>query len=84
MDWLLEIIRAIFSVMFDLGRRAALRDRSRPRWFNYSLAASYYLLPALIVVSVFISWKITVIVIGLFLVSLVAGAMTETDDIGAH
>jgi len=36
------------------------------------------------IVSVFISWKITIIVVGVFIVSLVAGALTEADDIGVQ
>jgi len=53
MDWLLEIIKVIFSSIFDLARRAVVRDKSRPRWFNHFLAGSYYLLPSLILSSVF-------------------------------
>jgi hypothetical protein len=84
MDWLLEIIEAIFSLIFDLARRATLRDKSRPRWFNYSLVVCYYVLPVMFIVSVFISWKIAITVAGVFIVSLVAGAVTEADDIGAQ
>jgi hypothetical protein len=73
MDWLLEIIKVIFSLIFDLARRGTLRDKSRPRWFNYSLILCYYVLPVAFIVSVFISWKITIIVVGVFIVSLVAG-----------
>jgi len=84
MDWLLEIIWSIFRAIFDLARRATLRDKSRPQWFNYSLAVCYYVLPMMVIVSVFISWKITIIVAGAFIASLVAGALTEADDIGAQ
>ena len=82
MDWLLEIIKAIFSLIFDLARRATLRDKSRPRWFNYSLVLCYYALPIAFIVSVFISWKITIVVACAFIVSLMAGAATEADDTG--
>ena len=84
MDWLLEIVHAIFSVIFDLARKTTLRDKSRPRWFNYSLAICYYVLPLMLIVSLFISWKITIIVAVLFVVSLMAGAVAEADDIRAR
>ena len=84
MDWLLEILKAIFSLTFDLARKATLRDKSRPRWFNYFLVLCYYVLPVTFIVSLFISWKITIIVAGVFIVSLVAGALTEADDIGVQ
>jgi hypothetical protein len=80
----LEIIGSIFSAVFDLAREATLRDKSRPRWFNYSLAVCYYVLPVMFIVSVFISWKIAIIVACAFIASLIAGALTETDDIGAQ
>ena len=80
MDSLLEII---FRVMFDIARKSTLRDKSRPQWFNYCLAACYYVLPLMLIVSPFISWKITMIVAGVFVVSLMAGFITEADDIGA-
>jgi hypothetical protein len=70
--------------MFDLARKSTLRDKSRPRWFNYSLATCYYLLPIMTLVSAFISWKITVICAGLFVLSLIAGALTAVDEMGAH
>ena len=45
----------------------------------------YYQLPTtLFVVSAFVSWKTTVIAAGLFIVSLMAGAVTETDGLGAR
>jgi len=84
MDWLLEIIKVIFSSIFDLARRAVVRDKSRPRWFNHFLVGSYYLLPSLILSSVFISWKITLIAGGGLVGSLLAGAATEGDDIGSR
>ena len=83
MSWLIEIIKAIFSMMFDLARKATIRDKSRPRWFNYSLAICYYVFPLMIVVSVFISWRMTIIVAGVFIGSLIVGAFTEADDVGA-
>jgi hypothetical protein len=52
-------------------------------WFQYSFAIGYYLLPTLLIVSVFMSWKITVIAAGWFIVSLMAGAVTATDDLEA-
>jgi hypothetical protein len=80
MDWLLEIIWSIIRAIFDLARRATLRDKSRPQWFNYSLAVCYYVLPMMVIISFFISWKITIIVSVVFLASLIVGAMTEADD----
>ena len=79
MGLLLEIIWSTFTAIFDLGRETALRDKSRPRRF---LVFCYYVLPVMCVASVFISWKITIIVACAFVASLVAGAMTEADDIG--
>jgi len=69
-----------FCAIFDLARRTRLRDRSEPRWIHYSLAMSDCALPTLIIVSVLVSWKIAVIAAGLFIVSLIAGAVTETKD----
>jgi len=83
MSWLLDIIGAIFSLIFDLARKSTLRDKSRPRWFDYSLATCYYLLPTATLVSAFISWRITVICAGVFVLSLIAGAVTEVDEMGA-
>jgi len=80
MSWLLEIIESFFGAIFDLACRAVLRDKTRPRWFNYSLAIGYFVFPTLIMVSVFISWKITMIVTGVFIFSLITGAMSEADD----
>jgi len=36
------------------------------------------------VASLFISWKVTIIVAGAFIISLMAGAVTEADDIRAR
>jgi len=83
MDWLLEIIKGIFSAMFDLARISTLRDKSRPRWFKYSLVVCYSVLPVMLLVSLFISWKVTIIVAGMFVLSLMAGAITEADDMGS-
>lgn len=76
MSWLLEILGSIFGAIFDLARQPKLRDRSEAKWFHYPLGAT--LLP------VFISWKITVIATGFFMVSLMAGAVTEADDLRAQ
>ena len=84
MSWLLESLCSTFGALFDLARQTKLRDKSETKWFHYSLAIGYYLLPTLIAVSVFISWKITAIATGLFIVSLLAGAVSETDDLGAR
>ena len=84
MDWLIEIIQAIFSPMLDLARKATLRDKSRPRCVDYSLAVCYYVLPVMLIISLFISWKITMIVAGVFVVSMMVGAVTEADDIRAR
>lgn len=84
MSWLLEILCSIFDAIFDLLHRTKLGGKSEAKWFHYSLATSCYLLPTLLVVSVFISRKITVIAAGLFMVSLMAGAAAETDDWGAR
>ena len=84
MDWLLDIIEAVFRTMFHLVRKSTLRDKSRPRWFNYSLAVCYFVLPLMSIVSVFISWKITIIVASAFALSLIAGAVTEADGIGVE
>ena len=78
----LEIIKSIFGATFHLARVATLRDESRPRWVNYSLAGCYYVLPVMLIISFFISWKIAVIVAAAFIVSLVVGAVSEADDIG--
>ena len=83
MSWFAEILCSIFGVIFHLARRIMLRRKSEARWFRYSLAIGYYLLPTLLVVSVFMSWKITVIAAGWFIVSLMAGAVTATDDLEA-
>ena len=82
MSLLLEIIKSIFGETFHLARVATLRDESRPRWVNYSLAGCYYVLPVMLIISFFISWKIAVIVAAAFIVSLVVGAVSEADDIG--
>ena len=82
MPLLLEIIKSIFGATFHLARLATLRDESGPRWVNYSLAGCYYVLPVMLIISFFISWKIAVIVAAAFTVSLVVGAVSEADDIG--
>jgi len=66
-SWLLEILGSIFGAIFDVARQTKLCDRSEAKWFP--LAIGYYLLPTLLTGSVFISWKITVIATGLFIVS---------------
>ena len=78
----LEIIKSVFGVTFHLARVATLRDESRPRRVNYSLAGCYYVLPVMLIISLFISWKIAVIVAAAFIVPLVVGAVSEADDIG--
>ena len=80
MDWLLEIVELIFRGMFHLVRKAALRDESRPPWLRHSLVVSYYALPTLLLFSVFLSWKIAVIILSVFILSLIVGAATEADD----
>jgi len=82
MSLLLEIIKSIFAVALHFARVAALRDESRPRWVNYSLAGCYYLLPVMLIISFFISSKIAVIVAAAFIGSFVVGAVSEADDIG--
>jgi len=77
---LLDIRWRIFCAIFDPAREAKLRDKSEPRWFHYSPAMSDCVLPTLIIVSVLVSWKITVIAAGLLIVSLMAGAVPETAD----
>jgi hypothetical protein len=80
MDWLLEIVKWIFGGIFDLARRATLRDESRPKWLRNCFVGSYYVLPTLLLFSVFLSWKIAVIILGVFILSLIVGAATEADD----
>ena len=80
MDWLLELVRHTFRLLFDSARRATLRDESRPRWLRYSLVVSYYALPTLLLFSIFLSWKIAVIILGVLIISLMVGAATEADD----
>jgi hypothetical protein len=82
MSLLLEIIQSIFGATFHFARVATLRDESRPRWVNYCLAGCYYVLPVMLIISFFTSWKIAVIVTAAFIVSLVVGAVSEADDIG--
>lgn len=84
MSWLLEILCSIFGAIFDLARQTKLRDKSEAKWFHYSVAIGYYLLPTLLIVSVLVPWRITVIATGLFMVSLMAGAVTEPDDLRAQ
>ena len=82
MSLLLEIIKSIFGATFHLARVATLRDESRSRWVNYSLAGCYYVLPVMLIISFFVSWKIAIIVAAAFIVSLVVGAVSEADDTG--
>ena len=82
MSLLLEIIRSICGATFHLARVATLRDESRPRWVNYSLAGCYYVLPVVLIISFFTSCDIAVIVAAAFIVSLVVGAVSEADDMG--
>lgn len=84
MSRLLEILCSIFDAIFDLARRTKLGGKSEVKCFRDSLAIGYCLLPTLLLVSVFILWKIAVIATGLFIVSLLAGAEAETDDWGAR
>jgi hypothetical protein len=81
-SWLSEIFQSVFRVIFDLAREGTLRDDGRPGWLRYSLAASYYVLPTLFLVSAFFSWKLAIIIAVVFLASLIVGAMTEADDPG--
>jgi hypothetical protein len=81
MSWLLEVIKSILGLTYHLARSATLRDESRPRWVNYSLAGCSYALPVLLIVFFFISWKIAIVVAAAFIVSLVIGAVTEADDV---
>ncbi|HKD65023.1 MAG TPA: hypothetical protein VKB40_13410 [Candidatus Acidoferrales bacterium] len=80
MSWLLETLCSIFGAILDLARQTKLGDKSQAKWFHYSLAIGYYLLP-LLVISALNPWRITVIATGLFMVSLMAGAVTEPDDL---
>ena len=82
MSLLLEIMKSIFGVTLHFARVATLRDESRPRWVNYSLAGCYYVLPGMLIISFFISWNIAVMVAAAFIVSLVVGAVSEADVIG--
>lgn len=84
MSWLLEILCSIFGAIFYLACQTKLRDKSEAKWFHYSLAIRYYLLPTLLIVSVLFPWRITVMATGLFMVSLMAGAVTEPDDLRAQ
>ena len=82
MSWLLEIRWCVFCAIFDLARQTKLHDRSEPKWFYYSPAMSDYVLAALLIVSVLVSWRVTVIAAGLFTVSSMTGAVTESGDWG--
>ena len=84
MSWLLEILCSIFGAIFDLARQTKLRDKSEAQWFHNSLAIGCYFLPTLLIVSVLISWRITAIATGLRMVYLMAGAVTEPDDLRAQ
>ena len=78
----LEVIKSIFGVTFYFAHLAALRDESRPRWANDSLAGCDYVLPVMLIISFFISWKIAVMVAAAFIGSLVVGAVSEADELG--
>jgi hypothetical protein len=84
MDCLLEIVALIFRGMFHLVRRTTLRDENRPPWLRNSLLVSYYACPSLILLMIFLSWKIAAVVCAVFVVSIFVGAFTEADDIGFH
>ena len=84
MSWLLEILCSFFGAILDLARQTKLGDKSEAKWFHYSLTIGFYLLPTLLLVSALIPWRITVIATGLFMVSLMAAAVTEPDDLRAQ
>ncbi|HXJ07466.1 MAG TPA: hypothetical protein VNH65_20365 [Candidatus Acidoferrum sp.] len=72
----------LLRLFFHMAREEARDDTSRPRWLHYSLVACYYILPTLLVVFFFISLKVTAIVAGIFMISMVVGIMAEEDDLG--
>jgi hypothetical protein len=80
MSWLLEIVESAFGALYDSARKGTWRDASRPWWLRGPLVVSYHVLPTLCLVSVFVSWKLAVIVSAVFIASLIVGAMTEEDD----
>jgi cytochrome c oxidase subunit IV len=80
MSWLLEVLEFAFRWTFDSAREVTLRDHRRPGWLRGSLVVSYYVLPTVLLVSVFFSWKLAAIVSAVFIASLIVGAMTEEDD----
>jgi hypothetical protein len=80
MSWLLEVLESTVRVVFDSAREATVRDQRRPGLLRGSLVVSYYVLPTLLLVSVFFSWKLAVIISVVFIASLIIGAMTEADD----
>jgi hypothetical protein len=82
MSWLLELLESAFGALYDSARKGTWRDESRPWWLRGSLVISYYVLPTLLLVSVFFSWKLAVIVAVMFMAYLIVGAMTEADDPG--
>lgn len=84
MSWWPEILCTIFGAIFDPARRTKLRGKSEAKWFHDSPAIGYCLLPTLFILSAFVSWRTTLIAAGLFIVCLIAGAVTETDDLGAR
>jgi hypothetical protein len=84
MSWLLEIVESAFGALYDSARRGTWRDESRPMWLRGSLVVSYYVLPTLCLVSIFLSWRLAVVIAALFVASLTIGAMTEADDPRFH
>ena len=72
----------LLRLFFHIAREETTDDTSRPRWLHWSLVACYYILPTLLVVFFFISLKVTAIVAGIFMISLVVGIMTEKDNLG--
>ena len=75
------MIGSIFSELMDTVRLATFRDTTRPSWLKYGLLLCYCILPLACVISFLVSWKVALVLGGLFLVSLLVGAMTEEDDI---
>jgi hypothetical protein len=76
MSWLLEIFEGSFGAIFDLARGESLRDKSEPRWlYNIVVIGYYVLFPALFVAFVLLSWKVGLVLSGVFIASLIAGAV---------
>jgi hypothetical protein len=76
MSWLLEIFEASFGAFFDLARGESLRAKSEPRWLcNIAVIGYYVLFPALFAAFVLLSWKIVLVLSGVFIASLIAGAV---------